>query len=77
MNDGIADGTTALMVAAMLGNEWAITRWERCTTPPTTLGQEKEKHLSLQTAWLYIVYMLEHTFKLASVELESLFQQQR
>ena len=27
MNDGIADGTTALMVAAMLGNEWAITRW--------------------------------------------------
>jgi len=26
VNDGIAEGTTALMVAAMLGNEWAITR---------------------------------------------------
>ena len=33
VNDGIADGTTALMVAAMLGNNWAITRWGKCATP--------------------------------------------
>ena len=33
VNDGIADGTTALMVAAMLGNDWAITRWGKCATP--------------------------------------------
>ena len=42
VNDGIADGTTALMVAAMLGNDWAITRWGKCTTH-TALGQEEKK----------------------------------
>ena len=45
VNDGIANGTTAMMVAAMLGNDWAITRWEKCTTP-STLGQEKKKPLT-------------------------------
>ena len=50
VNDGIADGTTAMMVAAMLGNGWAITRWGKCTTP-SALGQEKKKTYRPDLLW--------------------------
>ena len=50
VNDGIADGTTALMVAAMLGNNWAISRWGKMYHT-YRLGWWKEETPAVRICW--------------------------